>query len=154
LILTPFWSAFTAAWFNKDLSWIKKNIKTLLKIWLLLVLIGCFMIFFSEEVYFLWIGKHIEVPKLTSALILLWVLLNSFNGIFSHFFNGIGVFKVQIITSTIAAIITISLGYYLGKNYGLNGIILANVIASALSSIIWPIKYFELVNRSKNSTSL
>ncbi|MFN2424620.1 MAG: polysaccharide biosynthesis protein, partial [Cryomorphaceae bacterium] len=40
LITTPFWSAFTDAFIKRDMEWIRRMVRRLLRIWLLLAL-GC-----------------------------------------------------------------------------------------------------------------
>lgn len=145
LILTPFWSAFTSAWIKKEYQWIKQNIIYLIAIWVLFLIAGFVMLYFSNNVYSLWIGKSISIPIKTSLLIMLWILINSFNGIFSHFFNGIGKLRVIILTLSIAAITNIPLAFFLGKHFGLDGVLIANIISSSISLIIWPSSYLKLI---------
>ena len=145
LILTPYWSAFTTAWMNKDFFWVKKSMKNLLIIWLGFVLIGLLMLFFSRNIYSIWIGKSVSVPFMTSLLVLLWVLINSFNGIYSHLFNGIGKLNVQIISLLITALLNLPLAFYFGEYFGINGILSVNVFLSLISSFIFPRTYYKIM---------
>jgi len=147
IIIGPFWSAFTEAWTNLDVAWVRSIIKKLLRIWLLLVLGGIILLLFSGLIFRIWIGHNFVVPISISVLTLSWVLLNSWNGIFSHFLNGVGKLKVQLYLGITAAILNIPLSVWLGKAIGIEGVLLSNVILALVQCLIYPIQYSKIINQ-------
>lgn len=145
IIVIPFWSAFTDAWVKKDVTWIKNTIKRLIQLWGLIVIVTLIMLIFSKTFYRLWV-KEIKVPFTISIVMAMYVLINSWNAIFSHFLNGVGKIKLQLYSATFAALANIPLGIFLGKQLGIYGVILATTILTSVSSIWSPIQYYKLIN--------
>jgi O-antigen/teichoic acid export membrane protein len=80
-----------------------------------------------------------------------WVLINAWNGIFSHFLNGIGKLKIQLYLGITSAIINIPLAIFLGKLIGISGVLLANVMLGFIGACIYPIQYRKIVtNKASN----
>ena len=146
IILTPFWSAITEAWVKKEIEWIKISVRKLILLWGLLCLFGTIMLILSSWIYKVWVGSKIVIPFSMSALVLAWVLLNSWNSIYSQFLNGVGKIKLQLYLGIMAAFLNIPLAIFLGKRIGVNGILLANIIVLIFGSFIYPIQYKKLIN--------
>ena len=150
IILTPFWSAFTEAWAKKEIVWIKKIMKKLIYLWLFLLLAAILMFIFSPWVYKIWVGEKIVISYSISLLVAVWVLLNAWNGIFSHFLNGIGKIKLQLYLGISAAILNVPLALFLGLKFGVNGVLLSNVILVLAVSWIFPLQYKKIINNTAN----
>ena len=146
IVMTPFWSAFTEAWTKKDIPWIKNTIKRLMQLWGLVCIITLLMLFSANYVYRLWVGKEIEVPLSISIVTAIYVILNAWGGIFSHFLNGVGKIKLQLYFGGLSALINIPLSIFLGKNLGIYGVLLSTSILAAISAIWSPIQYVKLIN--------
>ena len=146
IVIGPFWSAITEAWTKKDISWIKNIMNKLMLGWGILLVIGFIMLIASDMVFKFWINKDFTVPIWVSILTLSWVLLNTWNGIFSQFLNGVGKIKLQMWVGFSVAIINIPLAILLGKQKGIEGILLANIIISLLAGWIYPLQYYKLIN--------
>lgn len=146
IILLPFWSAFTEAWVKKEMDWIKLVMKKLFKIWGILLLLAIFMLVLSPIIYKIWIGKAINIPTSMSALVGLWIILNCWNGIFSQFLNGISKIKLQVMASIILALLNVPLSLYMGKIYGVNGILGANIILGSIAALIYTLQYKKVIN--------
>ena len=86
IIMMPFWSAFTKAWIEKDIFWIKNAVKKLLRVWVLFSVLSIVMLVASNHVYKLWVGKELIVPLGLSAAIAAFVIINSWNLVFVQFF--------------------------------------------------------------------
>jgi O-antigen/teichoic acid export membrane protein len=147
IIVSPFWSAFTEAWEKQDIAWIAGIMKKLRKIWFLIVVCGVIMLSFSGFIYRVWIGNNFAVPFCISILSLGWILINAWNGIFSHFLNGVGKIKLQLYFGTSAAIINIPLALFLGKQIGISGVLLANVLVMLSVAWIGPLQYSKIINK-------
>lgn len=146
IILMPFWSAYTEAWVKHDIKWIQNSIKKLVSIWLVISIGAIIMLFFSNFIYKIWVGKEIIVPISISAVIALYVVLNSWCGIFSLFLNGVGKIKLQLYSALFGAVINIPLAILLGKHLGVAGVVLSTCLL-ALTSAIWsPIQYYKIIN--------
>ncbi|EIA10240.1 O-antigen flippase Wzx [Flavobacterium frigoris PS1] len=145
IVISPFWSAFTEASVNNDNRWIRNIMKKLFKFWGVLVLVGLIMLFISSWIYPLWVGENVVISFWMSILVLIWTLINTWNSIFSTFLNGIGKIKLQLFIGIFSALLNIPLAIFLGKEIGLNGIFIANIIVSLLGAFIYPIQYKKLI---------
>lgn len=147
IIVGPFWSAFTEAWTKKDTIWITSIMKKLIIIWLILVAGGILMLLLSSFIFRVWIGNDFAVPFSMSILLLSWILLNAWNGIFSHFLNGVGKIKLQLYLGLGVAFLNIPLAIILGLQFGINGILISNVIFALLQSFVVYFQYTKLINQ-------
>jgi O-antigen/teichoic acid export membrane protein len=148
IIMLPLWSAYTEAWVKKDISWIKNTINKLILIWGLIVIGVTIMLLCSTFIYRMWVGKEIKVSISISVVMAAYVIVNGWCGIFSQFLNGVGKIKLQLYISTIGAILNIPLAIFLGKYFGIYGVLLSTVILSTISAISSPIQYKKLINNT------
>lgn len=147
-ILNPFWSAFTESYHKGDVRWIQASINKLLKIWLLIVIVVVFMILFSKIFYHVWVGDKIRIPFLLSSFMGLYVVISTWNNIFTFFINGIGAIRLQMYYAIFAAIINIPLSIYFARNlnFGISGVILATCASILCGTILAPIQYKKIIN--------
>lgn len=148
IIMTPFWSAFTEAWVNKDIPWIKNTMYRLRSIWFIMSIITLIMLFFSQFVYELWVGKQIKIPFAISAAMASYVIINAWNGIHGQFVNGVGKIKMQLYLAMAGSMINIPLAIYLGRNLGIYGVVLSTTIISIASATVSPIQYRKIINNT------
>lgn len=146
IVITPFWSAFTEAWAKQEIQWIKNIMQKLIALWSLLLVAGIIMLILSNRVYGIWVGDKVYVPYSMSALVAGWVLLNTWNGIFSQFLNGLGKIKLQMYLGLFAALINVPLAIFLGKKIGVEGVLLANISVLMLGTFLFPVQYYKLIN--------
>ena len=145
IIITPFWSAFTNAYANKDFRWIISNIKKIRIIWIGLSVAALLLFLTSDSIYKLWINSRISIPKSLSFSMFLYVIIFMWQTLHVYFLNGVGIIRLQLILVTISALINIPLAIYLGKIYGLSGIISANTIVFFIMGIIFTIQYNKII---------
>ena len=143
--MTPFWSAFTEAWNKKDIVWIENTMKKLKLLWLIVLVTALIMLIFSNLFYKLWVGSEIKVSIKMSAVMAMYVIIYTWNGIFSNFLNGVGKVKLQLYLALIGCIINIPLAIYLGKNLGIYGVVLSTTIISIFSAVLLPIQYNKII---------
>jgi len=146
IIISPFWSAFTDAWAKQDIQWIRQIIRRLVRLWVGLFLSGLVMLACSSWIYAVWVGDKVYVSYTMSMLIMTWVLVKAWNGIFVQFLNGVGKISLQLVIGFCAAIINIPLSIYLGKLIGIEGIFVANILLSLVTILIYPVQYKKLLN--------
>ncbi|WP_305981827.1 hypothetical protein [Roseivirga thermotolerans] len=137
ILLGPYWSAFTKAQVSKDYSWISATFKKLQYLLLAMVGIGAVMFWLSPwAMSFLSDGN--EIPsRITSLLMLSWILVLCFNSLFSHLLNGLSQVALQVKTALVAAILNLILVLSLVKPMGVNGMILGNIVANGFSGIVY-----------------
>jgi O-antigen/teichoic acid export membrane protein len=145
IIVGPFWSAFTEAWTKNDIIWITNIMNKLIKLWGVLVFLGIIMLIFSSYLYKIWIGDNFVVPFSISLLSLSWILINAWNGIFSHFLNGVGKIRLQLYLGIVAAILNIPLAIFLGKQWGISGVLFTNILIGIPVSWIGLRQYNKII---------
>lgn len=148
MIVAPYWSSFTQAFAVKDYDWIKKSVNNILKIWLLVPILLVVMILCSDWFYIIWVGEKITIPFSLSLSMALFVLLFTFNMVFTQFINGVGKIKVQLITAIISMVLNIPLSILFAKtfNLGATGVILATCVSLSYAVILRPIQYYKIIN--------
>ena len=150
IISVPFWSAYTEAYSKEDFGWIRKTNKKLIQVWLLMALGGVLMLLISPfALPFLWTDK-LEFSFMLSALMLVFVLVKAWGGIYVMFINGVGKVKLQMITSIFGGIANIPLSIFFAKNLGLGpvGVIIASTICLFYGPLIGPFHYKKIMNRT------
>jgi O-antigen/teichoic acid export membrane protein len=152
-IVTPFWSAYTDAFTKQDFQWIRKTNKDLIKVWFFIVLAVIILLSISGFFYRIWIeelsGEKIHIPFRLSLFMGLFILISTWNNIYSNFINGTGKIRLQLYTSVIVAAINIPISIFLAKNMGLgsSGVILGTCICLFSGTILGPVQYHKIINK-------
>jgi O-antigen/teichoic acid export membrane protein len=150
IIAIPYWSSFTEAYVKDDIDWIKNAVNRLLRIWCFIPLLLIIMYVFSDYFYFIWVGDNIKVPKIMSMLMASFVLLSTFNAIFTQFLNGVGKIQLQMYSALFSIVINIPLSIYFAKytSLGVSGVILATCISLLVYVVLRPIQYWKIINKT------
>ncbi|MDD3139583.1 MAG: MATE family efflux transporter [Lachnospiraceae bacterium] len=140
VIMTPLWSAYTAAYTKKDISWINRTIKKSLQLYIIVFIGTWAAVFLCKPVIKIWLGKELAFSKGLIILTAVYFLILMFSHIFSTFVNGIGKVKEATIVVAIEAIINIPLSilFSIKCGMGVNGVILGSIICVILSIIVYP----------------
>jgi O-antigen/teichoic acid export membrane protein len=149
IIVTPYWSTFTEAYVKKDFNWIKKSMKQLEKFTLLFSILCAILLLFSNYLYRLWVGDEIEVSFILSALVCIYTIMIIILTPFNYFINGTGKIKMQLIQTTLMAIVNIpiSIFFAINLNFGINGIIIGTIICVIPGVVLSRIQYNKLINK-------
>ncbi|MCH6198327.1 MATE family efflux transporter [Aquiflexum sp. LQ15W] len=148
LINMPFWSASTEAFAKKNHKWVMETIKKLNRIWAGFVFVIILLIVLGPTVYSIWLGGKIEFNIILASLLSVYYLLYMQWSVYGSFINGSGKLRVQMIATLLAAIIHIPLAYFLGKSYGINGVVISMIFV-ATANVIWPrIQIRKLITES------
>ncbi|MFA6540129.1 MAG: oligosaccharide flippase family protein [Bacteroidota bacterium] len=140
MIVTPFWSAYTEAQAVNDYKWMNNILRKLRIIWMILILADFIFLLLSSIVYHLWIGNKVSVPLEVSIVISIYVLIFTWCAIYSQILAGLGKIKLMLISATIACLVNIPLSIYLGKKWGIVGVVSSSIILSVISGIWSPIQ--------------
>lgn len=152
IFLTPFWSASTEAYMKNDIHWIKNGIKKYNQLNILLILIGCIMLIFSEKIYTLWLGHgKVIIGFYLSFWGFLYFSLTMFAGKYVYFLNGINALRIQFLASIISPFIYIAVSLLLIKYYklGVYSLFIASIVANFNGYILSPLQYYLVINKNK-----
>lgn len=149
VIMTPFWSAFAKAYYEKDVKWIKSTFK---KIYMVTALIGVgiiITIFITNPVINVWAGK---AQKTSIGLIIAcaaYTMIHIWCTIFQYFLNAIGELNVQMVAYLFAGAINIPLCILLVNkfNLGSTGIAMSTGISLLLFAVLGPITTYKSIKK-------
>jgi O-antigen/teichoic acid export membrane protein len=149
--LTPIWSIVTKAISEKNYEWVKRLYKKLKKVALIAVIFEFAMIPFLQFGINVWLGENaIQVNYLYAAVFAGSGSIFIWNGVLTSIANGLGELKIQSIFFTIGAIIKIPISWILVSAFdSWISIIVANIIAMSLFSIIQPIWLNKYLNKKE-----
>ena len=138
LITAPLWGAFTHAWYQQDVEWIKKMIRRMhfLNAGLLVVNLCLFVAFLPLTR--LWLGKNFVIDNYLAVGLIIYNSQMIFNNIFALFLNGIGKLNIQLLSGSIGAVINIPLTILFARytDLGLASVCLANIISLLPGSLL------------------
>ena len=152
IFLMPFWSGCTEAFLKNDIQWIKNGIKKYNQLNILLFFIGVVMLFFSDAIYSLWLGKgKVSIEFLLSFWGFVFFNMTMLSGKYVIFLNGISALRLQFWSCIVSPIIYVLAALILIKYYhlGVYSIFIAAVIANFNSYILAPVQYHMIINKQK-----
>jgi O-antigen/teichoic acid export membrane protein len=152
IFLTPFWSASTEAYMKNDIQWIKNGMKKYTQLNILLVIVGCIMLFFSSTLYRLWLGKGtVKIDFYLSMWGFLYFSLTMFAGKYVYFLNGINALRIQFFASILSPFVYVGVAIILIKYYkmGVYALFIASIIANFNGYILSPLQYYQVIVRNK-----
>lgn len=133
IILAPFWSGFTEAKTIGDYTWMKNVTRRLRNMFLLIGILGGFMVLVSPICYKYWVGKEdVSVPMSITLLMFIYHMTNLWGTLHTQLLAGFGKIKLQLIFSAICGIIVIPISIVLCRWLGLQGIIIGNIFVFVL----------------------
>lgn len=148
IVSAPYWSAFTDAYAKKDFPWIKNTLKEMRIFWLRISIATILLSFASDFIFRLWLGDTIEIPQYLPTAMAFYVIAFIWHCVNVDFLNGIGKIRLQLILITFCAVINIPLAVFLGKQFGLAGVISANTIAFLIMGVVFYIQSQKIVNQT------
>ena len=149
IIISPVWSAATDAYVTSDFDWMKRTLQYLRKVFLGVFCVGLIMFVLSKQIYTLWLGKDtVEIPFMITGLMFITCIFDILYRIYGTFINGMGKLHLQIIITSLLAIIYIPMAVVLGRQLGLAGVLLSNAIVF-LTNYLWAkIQCTKLINQT------
>jgi O-antigen/teichoic acid export membrane protein len=149
IILSPMWSAVTDAYLKLDYTWLKNTLKRLNIISLLFIAGVVIMIFISDWVYGIWVGKKIVIPFSLSVTLGVYTIIQIVILPYSNFINGMGKLKLTMSLSFMGILIYLILIYVFGNLFmNSTGVVLAIVCTRLIGGAIQPIQTHKLLNRT------
>lgn len=149
IICAPFWSAFTKAYFQKNMVWIKTTIKKLIIVYLVICVVAFAMLFCSNWFYKFWTRIDLNIPFSLSFFICIYMLVAAWNGIFVAFINGVGKLKLQVYLCIIPIILNIPLSYFfiVKLDWGVTGMAICMFTFNFISSSVLTYQAYLIITR-------
>ena len=148
ILMFPFWSLFTTYYYSNEFDKIKKIIRNLEYFFIGSVLCGILMLILSNSIYKIWVGNKVVISSSISFLLLLKNLIFTYNNIYNYFINGTGKITVQLLAYILLGIFNIPLSIFLTRSFGVEGIIVSNVLLILVLAIIHKIQYNKLITKT------
>lgn len=140
VIITPLYSAYTAAYTLQDARKIKKILRGSLRIYILfvvgLVISGILFPWFAK----LWLQMDLAIPSDMIFLIGVYFVLLMFSHNFSTLVNGIGKITGTTVAVGLEAVLNVPLSIYLAVDcsMGVNGVILGSIAVMCIAVVVYP----------------
>lgn len=134
IVHSSIWSAFNDAYAQHDYNWMKKMYGSSMKMLLLTELAIFTLVILSPWAYHLWIGDSISIPFRVTLILGIYNAALSFNNFHALVLNGTGIIRFQTILSVVECVIYVPLVMYMGRRFGLNGILIALTSVTLLLS--------------------
>lgn len=150
IIISPFWSAFTEAFVVKDYQWMRKTVKKL-NLVAGLTVIGTLLLALSAKYgYKLWIGDAISIPSKLTYTMGIYTILLSLVALYTEILNGVGKIKLQLITYSAATILHVPLAVYLGRLYGVQGVVISASFFCAIIAFFSFVQVNKILNQKEH----
>lgn len=146
IIITPFWSAFTDAYYKSDFQWMERSIKKLETIWLLSVLGSIVMILLADFFYEIWIGKDVQVHLSTTISIAIYITIFNIGHIYMYLINGIGTIRIQLIIYLVIALMAWPFMVLSCRLFGLPGVVIVPSMAILLQAVFGKIQISKIIH--------
>lgn len=148
IILTPFWSAFTDAYTQKDFIWMKSTQHKLEKLSLACIPVYVFMVLLSSTLYQFWIGDSIHIPLSLTITMAIYSFVQTNGAIYMYLINGIGKVRLQLSIYLVFALISVPIMYICCKRWGIEGILILPIIIFITQSIIGRIQLKKIITNN------
>lgn len=137
IIMTPLWSSFADAYAKKDFKWLNKCLKKMRKLWLFFAFSTIILLMVSPLLFEMWVGESVVVPWSLSVSMTIYVVTFIWLTLHVYLLNGTGKVRLQLIILTMCALLNIPVAIYLGRVFGLPGIVSANTIFFIIMGVLF-----------------
>lgn len=153
IIILPYWSSFTDAYAQNDYGWMKKTMRQLRWFFIGLLAVQVVVLTLSPVIYHLWINYwikdtagNLDISFWMSASVCLFVCALCWLNTCTYPLNGIGKVRLQVYSSVGEIILFIPVVWFLGKAWGIVGIILSPVVVYFPRAIWAPVQLHKLIH--------
>ncbi|MBN1180699.1 MAG: oligosaccharide flippase family protein [Bacteroidales bacterium] len=148
IIVAPFWSAITDAYYRKDLGWIRGVMKKLDFLAIIFVAVCLFMLLIADKVFMVWIGEAVKVPISITIVMAFYFIVNVLALAPNTFINGTGKIQLQFYTAIFSIVFTIPLAFLFCKyfDFGPAGVVAASLTTTLPCMILFRIQYKKIMS--------
>lgn len=144
ILISPYWSAYTEAFFKGDFSWMRKTFKFMNMLWVGVIVMVLVLLVFSRIILKVWIGDQVDPSNFFLVLNAVYVILYSHMAIHNQIVNGLGKIFLQLRIAFFTTLIFVPLSFFLISYFalGLNGVLLAMICCMLPYNILisWQVK--------------
>ena len=148
IINAPFWSAFTDSYIQNDFEWMKRTVKKLEKVAIISIAAIIILLLLSKMAYHLWIGEVIKIKFSISFWVSIYFITSIFHALYTPILNGMGKIKLQLYIITFGAVAYVPLAYFLGRRFGVEGVIMGTIIINLIILMYAPLQVHLLINKN------
>ena len=150
IIVAPYWSAVTDAYYKNEFHWIKTQMKNLSKITLLFCGGLLLMLSLSIFAYHFWIGDKVVIPLQLSIMFTIYNMGVVILAPYSIFRSGFGKLKLGTIVAPFKMVLYLPTAWFLAKSYGAFGMVLALFLVHLLPNFYINIRQYYLIVSQKS----
>lgn len=131
------WPAYADAQARGDRKWIRKSfLRTATLSTAATVVITTGLVVFGNKIITLWVGPQIHIAAGLMTVLALLCILNAYLAPVSYLLNGVGAYRVLVLSAVAMAIVNIALSIYFTKRLGIMGAALGTLISQALLQVL------------------
>ena len=147
VICMPFWNATTDAYQRNDMDWIRNAARKLRLMTVGILICLIVMIMFSNTVYTIWIDRQTAIDIKMTIVMAVYIFILIYSMRYSYFINGIGKLRLQLIFTTIAAIVFIPLAYQTTQwTHDIIWFMIVMCLVNIPGLIVNRIQFYKLIN--------
>ena len=151
VICMPFWNATTDAYERGDMQWIRNATRKLRLMIIGIIVCMTVMVILSPWVYSIWIGDSVTIDIRMSIVMASYIFILIYSMRYSYFINGIGKLRLQLIFTTVAAILFIPLAYLTTRfTHSIIWFMIVMCLVNIPSLIVNRIQFNKLINGKAN----
>ena len=151
IINNQLWPSNIEAYTKGDIDWMRKSLKTVLKIWVGTLFLASLMVLMSPIVYKFWLQQNLDIPIVISIAVAVSVCLSTWVNLFNIVLNGTGKIKLQMYAWIFAALINIPASLFFVKvlHLGVSGIVLGTITSLIPLAILSPIQVKKILSKKE-----
>ncbi len=147
VICMPFWNATTDAYERGDIKWIRNATRKLRLMIIGIIACMILMVILSPWVYSFWIGDSVTIDIRMSIVMATYILILIYSMRYSYFINGIGKLRLQLIFTSVAAVIFIPLAYLMTLYmHSIIWFMIVMCLVNIPGLIVNRIQFYKLIN--------
>lgn len=150
IILTPLWNEFTKANLTMNYKWLQDKVRLLRITYTIFVFIIFLMILISQFIFEIWLNGSLFISFGLVCLMGIWQIFNIWNSIHSTIIYGIGKIQLQLYASIAVGLFNIPSSIFASQNWGLEGMVINQIILNVLVSWLGYIQVNKLIHNSAN----
>jgi len=118
------------------------------QLWLVLAIGSLALFLVSQTLYKFWIGKAVIVPVSLSLGMAFYVMAYMWQTLHVYLLNGVGKVRLQLYLVIASSLANIPLAIFLGRKFGLAGIVSANTVLFTIMGIVFSIQCEKIINQT------
>ncbi|MEL6863207.1 MAG: oligosaccharide flippase family protein [Bacteroidota bacterium] len=150
ILSNQLWAASIEAYRKGDMAWMKKTVRSTLRIWMGTIIVCLLMILVSPFVFKVWLQGKIQIPLLLTIAVAASISITTWVNMFNLVLNGTGKIRLQMYAWIAASLLNIPLSIFMAVtlNLGTIGIVLGTLCSMVPLAILSPIQVRKILHRT------